>query len=112
MYKGLLVFGVFVVGIALGYGIRGTDIDSVATSSIIAEEEAKTATYDAPAVKTRGLAPMGEALSPKQLRGGDITIVQQRTGTICQTSVGTCVVPPQDINSPCRCGNSVGQVVR
>lgn len=45
-----------------------------------------------------------------------VTPVQQATGTLCETSSGSCVVPPQPIGSPCRCGEGdtamIGEITR
>ncbi|WP_255455347.1 hypothetical protein [Salipiger sp. PrR002] len=39
-------------------------------------------------------------------------LVQQSTGTVCETPNGICTVAPQPINSPCKCGRYIGQVAR
>jgi hypothetical protein len=39
-----------------------------------------------------------------------IELVQQSTGTTCQTSQGVCTVAPKPISSSCACGRYSGKV--
>jgi len=112
MFKGVIIVGTFALGVALGYGIRGaTEANPRALVSVesghLPASNSSFGGVSSERSAVKWWSP-SESMTPRD----DRVIVQQRTGTICETPVGTCTVRPQPINSPCRCGNNVGQIVR
>lgn len=110
MGKGIVLTCVLAAGVALGYGFHAaTKGDLTASPTALVALD-----MDAP-------GPAGAAtLSLKMQRASEkgsyaedaMRLVQQSSGTICETPTSTCTVPAAPINSPCRCADTVGQIVR
>ncbi|MDV7143980.1 hypothetical protein R3X27_14930 [Tropicimonas sp. TH_r6] len=62
-----------------------------------------------PTYKTRSISPT----TKRRASGGTgLNLVQQTSGTVCETPSGSCTVPDRPINAPCQCGDTWGQITR
>ncbi|MDS9469511.1 hypothetical protein RGQ15_18250 [Paracoccus sp. MBLB3053] len=111
MFRLPVVAGVLAVAAIYGFGLVKTPATEPLSTDIPAVETARDPVASLTHVQDQpSAAHSGKSSNAVETRLREL--VQQSTGTICETSGGVCEVSPRPINSPCQCGNYVGRVVR
>lgn len=111
MYKVLLLASPLAIGVLLGYGLRGVTDPSATMSASYTPELAAPVPAKEAADSTAYGAMISVPMTVAPAKGAS-TLVQQSTGTICETPAGSCRVRPLPINSRCQCGGTTGTIVR